>query len=86
MLSSAIAVAILFSQAASDATAKPRKDAAANPLDRVVCRSETHIASMIPKRKCRTVREWNAIAESTSKETRRQLETEGMSGGTNTGG
>lgn len=84
MMSSAIAVALLFSQAAGEAATKPAKST--DPQDRVVCRATTHIASMIPKRKCRTVREWNAIAEASSKETRRQLETEGMSGGSNTGG
>jgi hypothetical protein len=83
MMSSAIAVALLFSQAAGEAATQPAKP---DPLDRVKCRSVAPIDSIIPKRTCRTLREWKAISDRTSSETRRQMETESMSGGSNTGG
>ncbi len=78
MVSSAIAVALLFSQAAADAPAKIAVATTAAEQDKVVCRKEAPTGSMVKKKKCRTVRAWTELSEAT----RRELQS-ANSGGSN---
>lgn len=79
MISSAIAVALFFSQAAADAEPKAANAAtSATEMDKVVCRKEAPTGSLIAKKKCRTVRAWSELAEAT----RRELQSSN-SGGSN---
>lgn len=83
MFSSTIAVTLLLSQAAVEAAPQSTKVAPPeDPQAKVVCRSVAPVGSMIPRRKCRTVREWNALSEAT----RNEMQNGVNSGGTNTGG
>lgn len=80
MVSSAIAIALLFTPAATTApAAKPMQTASEKPQEKLVCRKEAPVGSLIAKKKCRTQREWSALSEAT----RRELQQGTNSGGTN---
>ncbi len=79
-LSGIALVLIIAAGCASEPSAAGAVAIADNDPERVVCHKDPDIGSRLPKRVCKTVREWDAIAEE-EKEDRRNLRRDAVAPG-----
>jgi hypothetical protein len=77
MITTFLALALLTEAAVSAAPASANQP---DPLDKVKCQRQIETGSLVKARKiCRTVREWNSVADSARSDTDRLINRRGSS-------